>query len=120
MTAASLDDEIAALGVAWPGATRLAVPDRVIVLVPAIRMDGAWAPASVDGVVVPDGWPQTRPQFLIDAELTRNGQAPANFSRQYLADKVWYSFSFNAPWDPAHPSLVSAVRAWLRRFDGRA
>jgi hypothetical protein len=119
VTVASLDDEVSALGVAWPGAKRLAAPDRALVLVPAIRMDGDWAPASIDGLLVADGWPQTRPQLLIDAVLTRNGQPPANFSRQYLADRAWYSFSFNAPWDHAHPSLVSAVRAWLRRFDGR-
>ncbi len=119
MSGASLDDEISALGIAWPGAKRLAIPSRVLVLVPAIRMNGTWAPADLDGLVVADGWPQARPQVLIDAVLTRGGEPPANFSRQYLADRAWYSFSFNAPWDPAHPSLVSAVRAWLRRFDGR-
>lgn len=119
MTGTSLDDEISALGIAWPGAKRLADPGRSLLLVPAIRMVGDWAPASLDGLVGADGWPQTRPQLLIDAVLTRGGRPPANFSRQYLADRAWYSFSFNAPWDPAHPSLVSAVRAWLRRFDGR-
>lgn len=119
MTAASLDGEIPALRIAWPGARRLAEPGRALVLVPAIRMDGDWAPSSLDGLVVADGWPQTRPQLLIDAVLTRGGATPANFSRQYLADRAWYSFSFSAPWDPAHSSLVSAVRAWLRRFDGR-
>lgn len=119
MTEDSLDDEISALGVAWPGAKRLPVSDRALLYVPAIPVDGDWAPATLDGLVVADGWPQTRPQLLIDAVLTRSGQPPANFSRQYLADRAWYSFSFNAPWDPARPSIVSAVRAWLRRFDGR-
>jgi hypothetical protein len=119
VTEDALDDEVSALGVAWPGAKRLAVPDGALLLVPGIRVDGDWAPASLDGLVVAGGWPQTRPQLLIDAVLTRSGQPPANFSRQYVADRSWYSFSFNAPWDPAHPSLVSAVRAWLRRFDGR-
>jgi hypothetical protein len=119
VTEDSLYDAISALGVAWPGAKRLAVPDRALLLVPAIQVAGDWAPASLDGLVVADGWPQNRPQLLLDAVLTRNGQPPANFSRQYLADRAWYSFSFNAPWDPANPSLVSAVRAWLRRFDGR-
>ena len=119
MSAGSLDDAISALRVAWPGASRLAVPDRAHVLMPALRMDGDWAPASLDGLLVADGWPQSQPQLWIDAVLTRSGQPPANFSRQYLADRAWYSFSFNAPWDPDHPSLVSAVRAWLRRFDGR-
>lgn len=119
MTVGSLDDAISALGVAWPGAERLAVTDRALLLVPGIRMAGVWAPTSLDGLVVADGWPQARPQLLVDAVLTRSGQPPANFSRQYLADRAWYSFSFNAPWDPDHPSLVSAVRAWLRRFDGR-
>lgn len=119
MTGGSLDDEISALGVVRPGAKRLAITDRALVLLPGIQMDGDWAPASLDGLVVADGWPQTRPQLLLDAVLTRSGQPPANFSRQYLADRAWYSFSFNAPWDPVHPSLVSAVRAWLHRFDGR-
>ena len=75
---------------------------------------------SLDGLVITDGWPQNRPQLLIDAAATHGGQAPANFSRQLLADRAWYSYSFNAPWDPARPQLVPAVRAWLRRFDGRS
>lgn len=119
MSEDSLVDEIEALAVAWPGAKSLAVSDRVLVLVPGITMAGDWAPASLDGLVIADGWPQNRPQLLIDAALTRSGQAPANFSRQYLADRAWYAFSFNAPWDPVRPHLVPAVRAWLRRFDGR-
>lgn len=114
-----LSEEVAALAVAWPGAKRIAVAERALVLLPGIRMTGEWAPASIDGLVIVDGWPDNRPQLLIDAEVTRNGQAPANFSRQLLADRAWYSYSFNAPWDAARPQLVPAVRAWLRRFDGR-
>jgi len=114
-----LSTEIAALAVAWPGAERLAVAKRTLVVLPGIRMTGDWAPDTLDGLVIADGWPQNRPQLLIDAAVTRSGQEPANFSRQYLADRAWYSYSFNAAWDPARPQLVPAVRAWLRRFDGR-
>jgi hypothetical protein len=114
-----LGEEAAALAVAWPGAKRLAVAGRALILLPGMGMTGDWAPASIDGLVIADGWPQNRPQLLIDAAVTRSGQAPANFSPQYLADRAWYGYSFNAPWDPAHPQLVPAVRAWLRRFDGR-
>jgi hypothetical protein len=111
--------EVAALGVAWPGAKRVAVVEQALVLLPGITMTGDWAPPSIDGLVIVDGWPQNRPLLLVDAALTRSGKAPANFSRQLLADRAWYSYSFNAPWDPARPQLVPAVRAWLRRFDGR-
>jgi hypothetical protein len=120
MSGDALGTEVSALAIAWPGAKRLAGPDRALVLLPRIKMTGDWGPATLDGLVIADGWPETRPQLLIDAVVTRSGQPPANFSRQYLADRGWYSFSFNAPWDPAHPQLVPAVRAWLRRFDGRA
>lgn len=119
MTDDPLSMEVAALAVAWPGAKRLAIAERALVLLSGLRMTGDWAPASIDGLVVADGWPQSRPQLLIDAAVTRSGQAPANFSRQLLADRAWYSYSFNTPWDPARPQLVPAVRAWLRRFDGR-
>jgi hypothetical protein len=114
-----LTEEVAALAVAWPGAKRLAVAGRALVLLPGIGMTGDWAPAIIDGLVIADGWPQNRPQLLIDAALTWSEQTPTNFSRQYLADRAWYSFSFNAAWDSARPQLVPAVRAWLRRFDGR-
>jgi hypothetical protein len=119
MSGDPLERELEAVAVAWPGAKRLPLPGRALILVPGIELAGAWAPATLDGLLIVDSWPQSRPQLLVDAALTRDGQSPANFSRQYLADRAWYSFSFNAPWDPARPQLVPAVRAWLRRFDGR-
>lgn len=119
MTEDPLATEVSALEMAWPGTHRLGIPGRALILIPALRMAGDWSPSMVDGLLIADEWPQNRPQLLIDASLMRNGQTPPNFSRQYLADRAWYSFSFNAQWDPARPHFVPTLRAWLRRFDGR-
>lgn len=120
MSRTALEEAVRALGMAWPGTRILSVPGRNLILLPGMRVSGEWSPSLVDGLLIADGWPDQRPQLLIDSALVRNGRAPQGFSVQYVADRSWYSFSFNAPWDAASPHLVPAVRAWLRRFDGRA
>lgn len=119
MNEAHLADEVRALKMAWPGSRGLAAPGRALILIPKVRVGEGWSPGVVDGLLVADGWPDQRPQLLMDAVLERSGQAPPNFALQYLVDRAWYSFSFNAPWDPTFPHLVPAVRSWLGRFDGR-
>jgi hypothetical protein len=120
---AALIGEVAALAVAYPGAALLVPPlltaDRRLVHLPALPMGDPWSPASVAALLVCDGWPAARPQLLVHQSLQRDGAPSANFTAQYVEGDPWYSFSFNAPYDPAHPALIPVVRGWLRRFDGR-
>jgi hypothetical protein len=120
---AALIREVAALTATYPGATLLVPPlltaNRRLVHLPALPMSTPWSPASVAALLVCDGWPAGRPQLLVHQSLKRDGAAPVNFSAQYVEGDSWYSFSFNAPYDPAHPALIPVVWGWLRRFDGR-
>lgn len=115
----TFDDEVAALAVAFPGATKLEIPGRQLVRIPELPMSGEWTPATVRGLLVCDQWPSQRPQFLVGDELRRNGDTPVNFSPQLVGDEAWFGYSFNAPYQPEHPALVPVVRGWLSRFDGR-
>lgn len=123
MTATTLDDfrtAAATVADAYPGAALLDVPDRQLIRLPQLSMTGEWTPDAVRGLLVCDNWPTQRPQLLIGDELRRNGQEPANFSRQLIEDEAWFGYSFNAPYSPDHPALIPVIRGWLRRFDGRA
>jgi hypothetical protein len=115
----TLFDELAALQQVFPGAVLLDVPGRTLVRVPSVTMHSPWSPPEVAALLVCDNWPAQRPRLLISQILRHNGQTPPNFAPELVADEAWYGYSFNAPWDPAHPSLVSGTMAWLRRFDGR-
>jgi len=118
---AALGGEVEALGRVYLGALLLDVPGRLLVRLPAVSLKSAeWSPSPVRALLMCDGWPNQRPQLLVGDELRRNGADPANFGRQYQAGDAWFSYSFQAPWDPARPGLVPAVRGWLARFDGRA
>jgi hypothetical protein len=115
-----LDDAIAAVANAYPGAKLLDVPGRKLLRIPALPMSGVWSPANVPGLLICDNWPEQRPQLLVGDELRRDGAEPQNFSRQLIEDEAWFGFSFNAPYSADHPALIPAIRGWLRRFDGRA
>lgn len=112
-------DQLAAVGKSFPGTTQVVVPGRHLIRVPRIEMTGEWSPATVRGLLVCDSWPDQRPQLLIGDELRRSGNEPVNFSRQLIGEEAWFSYSFCAPYSPAHPALVPVIRGWLRRFDGR-
>lgn len=120
---AALRDETAALAVAYPGTELVPAAlasGRRIVRLPEVPVDGpGWAPGHVPALLVCDGWPQSRPQLLVHASLTRDGAPPPAFAAQYLEGDSWYAYSFSAPYTPARPALVPVVRAWLQRFDGR-
>ncbi|MHB1739170.1 MAG: hypothetical protein ACYCXA_06730 [Actinomycetes bacterium] len=117
----TVEDEVAALARVYPGARLLDLPGRHVVLIPELRLaDEQWSPLVVRGLLICDLWPNQRPQLLVEASVKRHGQAPANFSRQLLADEAWFGYSFQAPYNASHPALVPVVRGWLRRFDGRA
>jgi hypothetical protein len=122
-TLASLLREVDALAVAYPGAALLVPPlltaNRRLVHLPALPMTPPWSPSGIAALLVCDSWPGARPQLLVHQSLKRDAAAPANFTAQYIEGDSWYSYSFNAPYDPAHPALIPVVRGWLRRFDGR-
>lgn len=116
-----LEEAVTALNAAFPGAKLLDIPGRLIVWLPEVSLgDAQWAPQKVPALLVCDGWPQQRPQLLVADALRRNGVPPTNFSGQYIYDRGWFSYSFQAPYDASHPVLVAVVRGWLRRFDGRS
>ncbi len=115
----TLPEELAALQQVLPGTVLLDVPGRTLVRIPSVTMHAPWSPPEAAALLVCDSWPAQRPRLLISQTLRHNGQTPPNFAPELVADEAWYGYSFNAPWDPAHPSLVSATMAWLRRFDGR-
>jgi hypothetical protein len=116
----AFDDELAALARVHTGATLVEAPGRRVVRLPTLALTSAdWSPNPVRGLLLCDKWPNQRPQLLVGDELRRKGAEPVNFSRQFQAGESWFGYSFQAPWDPARPSLVPAVRGWLARFDGR-
>jgi hypothetical protein len=117
---ADLVSAVDVVGIAYPGTELLDVPNRKLIRIPALSMNGVWTPARVRGLLVCDNWPDQRPQLLIGDELRRNGQEPPNFSRQLIEAEAWFGFSFNAPYSASHPALIPVIRGWLRRFDGRA
>lgn len=112
--------QLAVVRKSFPGTTQVVLPGRHLMRVPHIEMTGEWSPATLRGLLVCDTWPDQRPHLLIGDELRRRGNEPANFSRQLIGDEAWFSYSFSAPYSPAHPALVPVIRGWLRRFDGRS
>jgi hypothetical protein len=117
----TFEEEVEALQHVYPGTTLQDVPGRRLVRLPSLSLKSAeWTPNPLRALLVCDSWPSQRPQLLIGDELRRRGAEPVNFARQYQAGESWFGYSFQAPWDPARPRLVPAVRGWLTRFDGRA
>jgi hypothetical protein len=116
----SFDEQLAAVAESYPGAARLAIPERRLIRIPALTMSGAWTPGTIRGLLICDSWPNERPQLLVGDELRRDGTQPVNFSPQLVGDEAWFGFSFNAPYSVENPALIPVIRGWLGRFDGRS
>lgn len=117
---ARLEEELEALRRVYSGAELLELTGggRAI-RIPGLRPTSTqWTPSPLRGLLVLGDWPQSRPTLLVEEAIRQNDSPPANFSRQYLLGETWLGFSFTAPWDPSHPSLVGALRTWMSRFNG--
>jgi hypothetical protein len=117
---ATFEEELEALRRVYPGAELLELPGggraiRIAALRPASTQ---WTPSQLRGLVVLGNWPESRPVLLVEEAIRWNGSPPANFSSQYLMGETWLGYSFSAPWDANHPSLVGAVLTWMTRFNG--
>lgn len=113
------DAAAAAVGIAFPGAMVLNLPERQLIRLPVITMSSQWSPDAVRALLDCDGWPDGRPRLLVGDELRRNGTEPPSFNRELIAGEAWFGYSFNAPYAASHPELVPVIRGWLARFDGR-
>lgn len=115
--------EVSLLDQSYPGAAVLLQPIRDtnerIVCVPAVQLGPTWSPPQVSALLVCTGWPEQRPLLLLHENLRQNGSIPTAAASRYILGHSWVQFSFNAPYLASSPSLVSVVRGWLRRFDGR-
>jgi hypothetical protein len=105
------------LAVAFSGAVDVTPADGqpAHILLPAIRLPKPWKPSSTRALTVWEGWPGTRPQFVIDESVTgETGEPPRSHHPVYLLDQSWRGFSFNFAWSGDDP--VRAVQLWLARF----
>jgi hypothetical protein len=86
------------------------------VLLAAVELATPWTPSPNRALTVWDGWPENRPTFYIDADVTgETGQPPRNPNPTYLLGETWNAFSFSFPWIGDDP--VRAVQTWLTRFE---
>lgn len=86
------------------------------ILLTELELPEPWTPSPTRGLTVWPGWPESRPEFYIDAAVTgQTGQAPRNPSPTYRLGETWNAFSFSFPWSGDDP--VRAVRTWLTRFE---
>jgi len=85
------------------------------ILLPAIRLPEPWKPSPTRALTVWEGWPGTRPQFVIDETVVgETGEPPRSNHPVYLLGQSWRGFSFNFASSGDDP--VRAVQLWLARF----
>ena len=86
------------------------------VLLPEIVLPEPWTPSPTRALTLWSGWPESRPDFYIDAAVTgETGAPPRNQNPTYLLGETWNGFSFSFAWSSDDP--VRAVQTWLTRFE---
>jgi hypothetical protein len=85
------------------------------ILLPALELPEPWSPSPSRALTVWAGWPETRPQFVIDESVVgESGEPPRSHHSVYLLGGSWRGFSFNFAWSGDDP--VRAVQLWMQRF----
>jgi hypothetical protein len=85
------------------------------ILLPEVELPSPWQPSTTRALTIWAGWPQERPQFLVDeAVIGEGGEPPRSNHTVYAGGKTWRGFSFAFPWDGDDP--VRVVQLWLTRF----
>lgn len=85
------------------------------ILLPRIELPKPWTPSPTRALTVWEGWPTSRPQFVIDESVVgETGQPPRSHQAVYLLGQSWRGFSFNFSWSGDDP--VRVVQLWLTRF----
>ena len=105
------------LAVAFGKATDVTPADgqAAHVLLPSIQLPKPWKPSPTRALTVWEGWPQNRPQFVVDQSVVGEaGEPPRSHHPVYLLGESWRGFSFNFAWSGDDP--VRAVQLWLARF----
>ncbi len=91
-------------------------PDQPLhVVMEEVSLPEPWSPSPARAMVIWEGWPDSRPRFLIDERVQGEGGAPPRSSDLiYVLGEGWRQFSFSFPWSGDDP--VIAVQKWLERF----
>jgi len=85
------------------------------VLIEEVILPEAWSPNPTRALVIWEGWPGSRPRFLIDERVRgESGEPPRSNDLVYVLGEGWRQFSFSFPWVGDDP--VVAVQKWLERF----
>lgn len=85
------------------------------ILLQNVELPPPWQPSSTRALTIWTGWPQERPQFVVDERVIGEGGAPPRSNTTvYAAGEAWRGFSFAFGWSGDDP--VRAVQLWLTRF----
>jgi len=85
------------------------------ILLPRIELPKPWKPSPTRALTVWQGWPTSRPQFVIDESVVgESGEPPRSNHAVYLLGQSWRGFSYEFSWFGDDP--VRAVQLWLTRF----
>jgi hypothetical protein len=93
------------------------------VLLPKLVLLPPWKPSPARALVrFTERWPEERPEFFIDVNVTdATGTPPRNnggsaAATPYVLGEMWRQFSFNFTWPQNPKTATRAVQLWLNRF----
>jgi hypothetical protein len=85
------------------------------VLLPVLELPDPWRPSPTRALTIWNGWPNERPEFVVDlAVVGETGEPPRSNDEVLRLGSSWRRFSFTFAWSGDDP--VKAVRMWLERF----
>lgn len=117
MDAAERNEIVAKLDRAFGGAEDVSPSPThdLHVLLTALELPPPWSPSPTRALAIFTGWPDQRPQFLIDHEVVgEGGEPPRSNGSAYHLDEPWRSFSWTER--PSHGDPVRAIQLWINRF----